>query len=136
MPLTALSSYSNTQLIAVYGQITPETVAVNIAPSTTLAAGTVLGELTATPGTYKAYASGNTDGSQVPKGFLMYPVVTDVNGNITNIGDFGMVLHTVPMFLSGAFKTASLTGLDAAGLTALSGRVISGTLANGIIRVG
>jgi len=136
VPLTPLQTYSNAQLIPVYGQITPETVAVNIAPSTTLAAGTVLGELTATPGTYKAYAAANTDGSQVPKGFLMYPVVTDANGNITNIGDFGMVLHTVPMFLSGSFKTASLTGMDAAGLTALGGHVISGTLANGIVRIG
>lgn len=136
MPLTAQSSYSNTQLIAVYGQLTPETVAVNIAPSTTLAAGTLLGELTATPGTFKAYASGNVDGSQVPKGFLMYPVVTDASGNITNIGDFGMVLKTVPMFLSGAFKTASLTGLDANALTVMNGHVISGVLANGIVRFG
>jgi len=136
VPLVSQSQYSNVQAIAVYGQLTPETVTVNIAPSLTLAAGTVLGELTATPGTYKAYATANTDGSQVPKGILMYPVVTDASGNITNQGDFGSTFKTTPMFLNGTFKTASLTGLDAGAMTTLGGHLIAGTLASGMMRIG
>lgn len=134
MPATYQQGYTNAQVIPTYGQLTPEQRAVNIAPSLTLAKGTVLGELTATPGTYKAYAAANTDGSQVPKAILMYPVTTDALGNVTGIGDFGATYHTTPVYVSGEFKTTDLVGLDQNAVTVMVGRITDGTLANGHVR--
>jgi len=116
--------------------------AVNLIASTTFAAGTVLGELTATPGTFRAYATGNSDGSQTPKCILRYACVTDSAGNITygsgitaGTGQDGAVIPSkvTSAFISGIFLTTALVGLDAGGLTALGGHLISGTLANGIV---
>lgn len=114
--------------------------AVNLAPSLTLAKGTVLGELTATPGTFKAYASGNSDGSQVPKCILRYDAVSDASGNITlgsgpagTTEHAGMTVKAVDAFFSGYFKASELVGLDAAGLTAMGGHIVSGSITTGVV---
>src|SRR5262245_7207022 len=115
---------------------------VNLIASTSFAAGTVLGELTATPGTYKAYASGNADGSQVAKLILRHACVTDASGFISygssitaGQGQDGVqpASNVTDAFYSGIFKTQDLTGLDATAMTAMGGKLLSGTLANGIV---
>jgi Bacteriophage lambda head decoration protein D len=107
----------------------------------TLAAGTyvrgqVLGELTATPGKYKAYASGNTDGSQVPKGLLQYSCVVDASGNVTLAGEFAQTQLGVPMIMGGGhiWDTTQLTGLDANAITVMGASLVEGTAAAGLLR--
>lgn len=138
MPNAATSYYSRAKLVPLYGDEGKHKDNVQIAPSLTLAFGTVLGEITATPGVYKAYASGNSDGSQVAKAILEYAVVTDASGNIT-LGagsDFGITQPSVSVYLpnSGvAYNAADLVGLDAGALTALGGSLHQGTLTNGVV---
>ncbi len=97
--------------------------------------GTVLGEVTATPGTFKAYAAANTDGSQAARLLLRYGC-TVAGGLITLPDEVALPARSVPAFYRGIFKTTDLVGLDAGALTALGGALISGTLANGVIRFG
>jgi hypothetical protein len=88
-------------------------------------------------GTYKAYTSGATDGSQVPKVILAYAATTDASGNITWGGqDFGETRKSVPAYLSGTFRCEDLIGLDANALTAMGGHLINGTVGFGTVRFG
>jgi hypothetical protein len=92
---------------------------------------------TASTGMFKAYLSGSTDGSQIPKAILEYDCATDANGNITyggasGGGPFGETFPTVPAYFGGAFKTSQLTGFDANANTVLGGHLISGTNADGV----
>lgn len=95
--------------------------------------------------TFAAYASGNSDGSQVPKCILAYDAVTDANGNIT-LGDQGggedhqQTQPIIPAFIEGTFDCAALTGLDAtavAGTTGIAplGRLLEGSVTAGIFRM-
>lgn len=102
----------------------------------TYAEGTVLGPVTASPGTYKAYATGNSDGSQTATRILRWPCTVDADGNITIEGasDFKPTQESAEMYISGFFRTQDLVGLDAAGLADMGGQLVSGTLANGVIK--
>jgi hypothetical protein len=81
----------------------------------------------AVAGTVKAYASGNSDGSQIPLGIARKDFTTDQNGNIT-LGtgtSFGLAqghTNTIDVYLSGYFREAELTGLDANAVTKFLGR--------------
>ncbi len=138
MASSATWSFGNNGLIPAEFPHEAKTRSVRLKPSATYARGTVLGELTATPGTYGAYASGNADGTQDPKGILQYDCVTDASGNVTfgtsGTSEFGQVFPDAPMYVSGNFYTTELTGLDAGALAAL-GRLTQGVLANGILRM-
>lgn len=112
---------------------------VNLKASTTFAAGTIVGEVTATPGTYGPYASGNTDGTQNPVGVLQYACVTDSSGNITfgntaGSSEWGNTSKAAPIYMSGYFRTEDLVGLDANAVTKL-GRLIQGTTSSGEIAI-
>jgi len=98
--------------------------------------GTILGELTATPGKYAAYASTNTDGTQVPKGILQYSCVVDSSGNVTLAGEFGQTQMGVPMYVGGGaiFDTTQLTGLDANAVTVMGAALVEGTRGAGQLR--
>jgi hypothetical protein len=92
------------------------------------------------PGVYKAYAAGNGDGSQIPKGILEYDCATDASGNITLGGSaiggqFGQTQKAVPMYVQGDFYTTELVGLDANALTAGLGHLLEGTVANGVVAI-
>ncbi|HEV7213706.1 MAG TPA: head decoration protein [Chloroflexota bacterium] len=134
MPTTAFQTYSNSKLIPVYRPDLALLQNVAIVPSVTLAQGTVMGELTATPGTFKAYAVGNADGSQVAKGILQYAVTTDASGNVTLAGEFGQTSKAAPIYFSGSFRTQDLVGLDAGAVTNLGGSLAEGSLTTGIVR--
>jgi hypothetical protein len=105
---------------------------VGLVASTTYAAGTVLGEVTATPGTMGPYAEGNTDGTQIPKGILREPCVTDASGNITEGGqsggnEWGTTEKAATMYISGYFFVNELTGLDSNAVGIL-GFLVSGSV--------
>ena len=96
--------------------------------------GTVMGEVTAVPGQYAPYASGNSDGTQNPAGLLVYTCTVDASGNITSAGEFAQTLKNAPMFMGGIFKTSELTGLDANAVTKLGGFLVEGSVTSGIFR--
>lgn len=107
----------------------------------TYAQGTVLGEVTATPGTYAPYASGNADGSQNAAVLLKYEVTVDHSGNMWfgtgATGEFGQQMAAVAAYMSGTFRIQDLTGLDANAVTVMKARVIEGAVGgNGIVRLG
>lgn len=88
-----------------------------------------------TPGTFKPYAVGNTDGSQVPKCFLMYPCTVDASGNITITattgqlaGEFGTTKKSASVYYSGEFDVTNLVGVDPPALAALGARMANGAL--------
>lgn len=137
MPTTPIQRFTNDRLLPMYvGPDHPETN-VALAPSIVYLKGTILGEITATPGTFAAYASGNVNGSETPKSILDRACATDAAGNITygatpTGGVNGETHLTVPAFFGGAFKTSELVGLDANAATKLGGHLVNGTLADGI----
>jgi hypothetical protein len=105
------------------------TMAVAFVASQTLARGTVIGQVTAS-GLYKAYASGNSDGSQVPIGLLVYDIVVDASGNVV-IGTTGSVADltrgfskTAEIYWQGTFLESDLTGLDANAVTVFKAREV------------
>lgn len=105
------------------------TISIKLAASLTLAAGTVLGRVTS-GNLWKAYADGNSDGSEVARAILVYPVATDADGKhyigTSATSEHGQYETSVPAYISGDFYDADLTGLDAAGLADMMGRIILG----------
>lgn len=104
--------------------------------------GTVLGQVTAT-GLWRAYLTGASDGSETARGFLAYDinvlstgklVFTTTAGQLS--GELGEVYNAAPMYYSGTFRTQDLTGLDAAGVADMAAALVSGTVSDGIIRIG
>lgn len=110
------------------------TESVPFGASLTIARGTVLGIVTA-DGKWKAYATGNVDGSQTARGIAQYDFTTDASGNVTIAGDTGVTYHTAPVYIAGTFRTTELVGLDAGAVTAL-GRLVGGSTADGVLRIG
>lgn len=138
MPTTAITTFSaSNRLDPLFDFEELDILNVSLAPSTTYAKGTVLGEITATPGTYKAYASGNVDGSQNPAGLLQYGVTTDASGAAVLIGEQGATQKFFPMIMPcGAyFKCADLVGLDANAVTKLAAVIVEGTVSAGIVKI-
>jgi hypothetical protein len=142
MPTAAANTYTGAGIVPVYAKPEPARHHVKLGNSVSLAAGTVMGELTASPGTFKAYASGNADGSQNPKGILEFACATDGSGNIT-VGSttagaqgFTTTAKSCPVFFRGCFSTAELTGLDATALTnSPSWNLKNGTVSSGVVEL-
>lgn len=112
-----------------------------LADSTSGGSGTTIASTTAgvavTPGQYKAYASGNSDGSQIPKCILMRACQSDASGNITESstsgqagGQWGQTYLVTDAYYTGAFRVADIIGLDANAVTVLGGRFIQGKLSD------
>lgn len=139
MPTTAIDTWGMaTRLDPIFKPKNLAVLDVAIGPSLTLARGTVLGELSGTPGTFVAYGSGLTNGAQIPKGLLAYGVSTDASGNVTMIGEHKATVKHAPMYMAGSgayFKTAELVGLDANAVTVMKASQVSGDLTSGIISI-
>ena len=84
--------------------------------SADIAAGTVLGEVTAS-GKYSEYDDENEDGTEVAVGVLK----TQIAKADVIAGDV-----EVAMYYTGSFRTDQLVGLDAAALVDLKGRTVEG----------
>lgn len=136
MPTTPIATFGAGRVDPIKGGDDCEVEVVNLKVSTTFAAGTIVGEITASPGTYGPYATGNVDGTQNPVGVLQYACVTDASGNITFGGgpagtsEWGQTSKGAPVYMSGEFSTADLVGLDAGAVTKL-GRLVQGTTTSG-----
>lgn len=115
MPTSSIATWSGARVEPVKAVEESHLDNVKLA-NATYAAGTLIGEVSATPGTYKAYASGNVDGSQNPTHVLEYPII--VSGGVaylgdTLLGDVGAPLATIPAWRGGVFDIADLVGYDA-----------------------
>lgn len=139
MPTSATHTFAPDEIVPAYTGPNIQIVELpfKIPNSTTIVKGTVVGELTASPGTMKAYATGASDGSETAKGIMKYTVTSDASGNIyfgtSATGQFGESFRNCPVFVSGNFKTTELTGLDAAGVADLAGRYWHGVLSDGVV---
>jgi len=132
MPTTATTTWSASgRLDPLYNPEDAIAQHVALAGPATYQRGTVLGEVTATPGTYKPYAAANADGSQNPAMLLMYTVVVDASGNVSLAGEFGQTQKSAPAYMAGVFRTQELVGLDANAVTRLAGRLVEGTVTAG-----
>ena len=95
-------------------------------------------------GSYGVYASTHTDGTQNAAGILEYPAFVNAAGQIfvtlsdAPVSEFGQYDLSAPMFYSGDFDYATLTGLDSTALTALLGRFVTGSLSAGagVVHIG
>lgn len=134
MPTTAANTYdvAGSRVEPFYKEPEAPMQHVKLA-NATYPAGTVLGPVTATPGQFKAYATGNSDGSEVATCILRDAVVVS-GGVITGRDEHAGVLTSVPVYYGGVFKTSELTGLDAAGVVDMGGQIISGTVADGLLK--
>lgn len=88
-------------------------------------------------GKWAAYASGNSDGTQSPKGILAIDVATDPAGRATYGslpmgGEHGEKYPSAPVYYKGEFRTAELVGLDANAMSGFA-RQISGSISDGVI---
>lgn len=103
--------------------------------------GTILGKVTAS-GLYDTYAdSDTTTGLGVAAVILERDISVDVNGLITYAstaglaGELGVQDLTALVYTRGYFRSESLVGLDAAGLTDMGGRVLMGTITAGVVYI-
>lgn len=138
MPTAAAATFSVNAIQPYFPQSGREMEVHFVSSVGALVAGTVLGQVTAS-GLWNAYNNGNANGTEVAKAILKHDVFVDANGKVTfgaqAGGDSNGVLHeSAPAYFEGEFRTTELTGLDAAGITDL-GRLISGVLADGILKV-
>lgn len=134
MPTAASNTFGNARLDPVYKSANALVHHVKLQASQTIAKGTVMGELTASPGTFKVYATGNADGSETAKCIMQYDVVTDASQKVTiGGGEAGQKYETAPVYFSGYFRTTELVGLDAAGIVDFGGHMVSGVVADGIV---
>lgn len=112
---------------------------VMLMPSVTYPAGQVLGEVSATPGLFGKYVDANVNGTGVAKCILQYACKTDAAGLIwlgdtVGASDSGLSAgKAVPAWRSGVFKCADLTGLDAAALTDMGARLLTGDISTGLV---
>jgi hypothetical protein len=84
---------------------------------------------------WRPYASGNTDGSQIPQAILAYNVKADYAGNITGVGEYGQSFLSTPAYNRGQFYCGDLTGLDANAVTAGAWRLLEGSTITGEVEL-
>lgn len=134
----ALDTISNAGLQPAMFPETALMTAARLAPSLTLAAGTVLGKVTAS-GFLAAYNDANVDGTQVAVAILKHDVKTDANGRVFLVSGTTAAVETdtiksqqtAAVFICGTFDPADVIGEDAAALTDFGAK----TLFNGLIRI-
>jgi hypothetical protein len=109
--------------------------AMQLAPSTTYARGTVLGKITAT-NKGAAYDNSLTNGVGTAVAILVYDVITDADGNHylgTNAvaSSVNLPHKDASVYVAGVFDTDDLTGWDSNAATDLHAR----TLPSGYVRI-
>ena len=116
----------------------------NIAAMTTTATGLTGGAGTATVATSTAGSSGTrgefdtydpdaTNGLEIPKAICKYDLTTNASKVVT-INEKTQL--AAPVYTSGYFSTKDLRWLDANAITKMGGRLISGSIADGVFSFG
>lgn len=142
MPLAAITTWGAAELLPVYNAEDAWCIPANLPTLVSYPKGTVLGELTASPGTYAAYASGNSDGTQTPKAISRWDCATDAAGQITigsttaGVAPYGLTQLSVDVYVQGVFKTSELTGLDSTALANANWHLLAGTVSDGVLDIG
>lgn len=138
MPTTTIMDFSSLKLVPFLNPEDARLLAVKLTASVELAAGTVLGEVTAT-GAYDAYGDAGAGGLDVARLILAVDVVVDGSGLVTYTdtsgqagGEFGQKHASAPAYYKGVFSCADLTGLTAAAVADL-GRLIKGDASTGVL---
>jgi hypothetical protein len=140
MALAPSKVYRRGGLTPLYPQMTPCACRrrVRLAANASYPAGTLLGELNASPGVYAAYNSQASDGTELARGILEFDCATFADGTMT-IGWLATntdetVYSDAPMFVKGSFATGDLLGLTEAAVAQL-GRLIEGTVTSGVLQM-
>jgi hypothetical protein len=104
--------------------------------STTFTKGMAVAIVTAT-GKLGIYADAGAGGLGVMRGICPYDAVSNGSGVIAIQGGniLGSTEDTIPIFISGYFLTADLTGVDAAGVTDMGGHLVWGDYTTGEVRL-
>lgn len=140
MPTTPTVTYSEGGVRPCQAPEEAHQIPVNLVASTTYAAGQVLGEVTATPGTYGIYADAGAGGLDVARVILQHACKTDAAGNVWMGDTVSVSEHGVPFgkyapaWRSGIFQCDELVGLTAAAVADL-GRLLTGTFTDGLLVV-
>jgi hypothetical protein len=134
MPTSASLTFSVAKLEPAYAPDLARTDAFKVA-SGTYAKGTVCGIVSAT-GAAKAYANGNSDGSEravIIAAYDMYSDGTHVSLKAATPLFDGELNTTAPFYVCGFFKCSDLTGLDANGIADMEARLIGANTVSGIL---
>jgi hypothetical protein len=112
---------------------------IQLAPSLVYPAGTIVGEVTATPGVYAPYNTGNAPaGTANPTHILQYSVATDASGNIfmggAALSEWSAPMAGAPAYRNGMFNCADLIAPDT-GWVAKMGRLVQGTATAGHVMI-
>jgi hypothetical protein len=141
MPTSATDTFTIAGLVPAFQPDKTLPLSVKLVASTTYPAGCLLGEVTASPGTFGPYASGASDGTQNPKAILKYALTTDANGAFS-LGQYSGARQDAEAYFKGVFRTDDLpqssTGaINATALTNQPGwKLLEGTIATGLIDLG
>ena len=105
---------------------------VAFAPSLDLAAGTLLGKITAT-GRYAAYNNALATGVETAVPLIVqYRVITDVSGNVTSLGV--VPVPSAPCFTQGYFRCEDVVGEDAPGFVDIGATIVTGNITTGLFK--
>jgi hypothetical protein len=135
MPTTTISTTSAAKLEPAEYPQDARIDAAQLAPSLDLAAGTLLGKITAT-NKLAAYNDSLTNGVETAVAILVYDTSTDASGN-HYLGDSDVPSEVnlphkdCSIYVAGVFRTTDLTGYNAAALADFQGRL----LPSGFLRI-
>ena len=114
-----------------------ERVEVKIAPNQVIKAGTIIGELTDMPMTYKAFDPLATDGTQYARVVLEWDVCTDDAGRIKNwSGLWGCGPNTTQAYLCGKFSLRDINDGDIGIINAARASGMPIRIVNNIVYIG
>lgn len=134
MPTTAILTYTGGKLEPAFAPEMAKTDVFKVA-SGSYDAGTVCGVVSAS-GAAKAYANGNSDGSETAQIIAVYDMYSDgTNVSLTSDAALtsGETATGAPFYICGFFECSELTGLDANGITDMKARLIGANTVSGIL---
>jgi hypothetical protein len=136
MPTTATNTYQDIKLQPSRHPELAFEERFQMTVSTTFVKGQAVAIVTAT-GKLGIYADAGAGGLGVFRGICPYACVSDASGNITIEGGniLGTTEDTIPIFISGWFFSADLTGMDAAALADVAGHLVWGDFTTGEVRI-
>lgn len=130
--MSVVMTFSNDRLVPQQAPELALSQAVKLKASTTYVKGEVLGQIGSTQ-VYGPYDATHVDGTENAVGVLEYACSTDAGSLITVLGEWLITRKEAQMFVHGVFKTTDLSGLDAGALDDLQGKIIAGSVANGLV---